>query len=130
MKFEKTKISFFPKSTRMLCTEFQDSSSKIVPGSFRTYGHTYGHTYIRTKGNFNILYKLWRKIKPFFIPQSNVTKKILISAQIHNTKVFVNYQNFIKFLKFDISEKKFHSIFKISLTNSKKKIENNRFLII
>ena len=36
LKFEKIKISFFSKSTRMICIEFQVPCSKTMIGSFRT----------------------------------------------------------------------------------------------
>ena len=36
---------FLYKSTRMMCTKFQVSSSKTVTGSFPTYRHTDIHTY-------------------------------------------------------------------------------------
>ena len=36
LKFDKTKISFFLQSTRMMCTKFQVSSSENVTGRFRT----------------------------------------------------------------------------------------------
>ena len=47
-KFEKIKISFFPKSTRMMGTKFQVKSSKTVTGILRTYRRKDGHTDRRT----------------------------------------------------------------------------------
>ena len=41
-------LTFFPKSTRMMCTKLEIDSSKAVTGSFQTYTHPHIHTDNRT----------------------------------------------------------------------------------